>query len=639
MNSDLLSNAKNKTATKMLFVFGILIFTYTVLRAYFISITWDESQSYHEYIKNNIVLLQTYDMLSANNHILNTLGGIIFTNLFGVSEFTLRIPSLIAHLFFLFYSAKLVSTFGNKWLSLSAFLILNLNPYLLDYFSLARGYGLSLGLMMPSVYYLYLLQVDNYKTKYAIASILFAELATLGNLTLLNYCIVLFGVILILLPYNNFKTSNNFSSSIRNTLKQMLLPAFLFAIFMWFILPISFGLKDANALFFGGEQGFWKDTIGTIIPRLWYGLDFTYWLQRSTKGFFLLILLTSTLFVGIKHAKNKKTKGNLFLGSLLLLLFLIVLSTVVQHYVLGTLYLIERGVLFLFVLLMLIFVFFINELVVERKKFQSVIHVVAIIVFVHFMFSLNLKYVYEWKDDCETKEMLTDLEKLKLQPTEKFNLCIGVPLALESSINYYRIVNELSWLNQVMWSKKINYLNDYFFLRPNDLATANKDSLEILKTYPVTKNVLVKPKYPFNKTSVILDSTILLNTNETFFNLEASVEYSPGYTHIFNDSLSGKNSVLSCKIDFQAPKKFTGNMYLITSYQNKEGVYLWVNTRINDFFFDINKPSTAYFTSIIPEHVKAGDELSIYIWNPNKQEMQLKKMQLKCINYSFLKKN
>lgn len=639
MNSDLLSNAKNKTATRMLFVFGVLIFTYTVLRAYFISITWDESQSYHEYIKNNIVLLQTYDMLSANNHILNTLGGIIFTNLFGVSEFTLRMPSLIAHLFFLFYSAKLVSTFGNKWISLSAFLILNLNPYLLDYFSLARGYGLSLGLMMPSIYYLYLLHVDNYKTKYAMAALLFAELATLGNLTLLNYCIVLFGVISILMSYNNFKTSNNFSLSIPNTLKQMLLPAFLFAIFMWFILPISFGLKDANALFFGGEQGFWKDTVGTIIPRLWYGLDFTYWLQRLTKGFFLLILLTSTLFVGIKHAKNKKTNANLFLGSLLLLFFLIILSTIVQHYVLGTLYLIERGVLFLFVLLMLIFVFFINELVVERKKFQSVIHVVAIIVFIHFMFSLNLKYVYEWKDDCETKEMLKDLEKLKQQPTEKFNLCIGVPLALESSINYYRIVNELSWLNQVMWSKKINYLNDYFFLRPNDLATANKDSLEILKTYPVTKNVLAKPKYPFNKTAVILDSTILLNTNETFFNLESAIEYSPGYTHIFNDSLLGKNTVLSCKIDFQAPKKFTGNVYLITSYQNKEGVYLWVNTRINDFFFDIDKPSTAYFTSIIPEQVKTGDELSIYIWNPNKQEMQLKKMQLKCINYSFLKKN
>ena len=117
------------------------------------------------------------------------------------------------------------------------------------------------------------------------------------------------------------------------------------------------------------------------------------------------------------------------------------------------------------------------------------------------------------------------------------------------------------------------------------------------------------------------------------------MEYSPGYKHIFTDSLPYKNSILSCKIEFQAPKIFTGNVYLITSYQNNEGLYLWVNTRLNDFFFDINKASTAYFTSIIPAEVKAGDELSIYIWNPNKQEMQLKKIQLKWINYSFLKKN
>src|ERR1035437_284191 len=137
MNTTQLFFTKNKSATKMLFVFGVLIFTYTLLRAYLISITWDESQSYHEYIKNNIVLLKTYDMMSANNHILNTLGGIFFTTIFGVSEFTLRMPSLVAHLFFLYYSAKLVSTFENKWISVSAFLILNLNPYLLDFFSLA----------------------------------------------------------------------------------------------------------------------------------------------------------------------------------------------------------------------------------------------------------------------------------------------------------------------------------------------------------------------------------------------------------------------------------------------------------------------------------------------------------------------
>lgn len=634
MNSTLFSNIKNKTTIKMLFVFGALIFSYTALRAYLISITWDESQSYHEFIRNNIVLFQTYDTMSANNHILNTLGGIFFTNIFGVSEFTLRIPSLIAHLFFLFYSAKLVSNFENKWISLSAFLILNLNPYLLDFFSLARGYGISLGFMMASIYYLYLLHV-NYKTKNAVASILFAALAALGNLTLLNYCVVDYGVILFLLSYNNFKTVTFFSQCIKNTIKQMLLPTFFIILFLWFILPVSFDLRKAGALFFGGEQGFWEDTVGTIVPRLWYGLDFTYLLQRLTKGLFLLIPLVASIYIVFKHLKKKTTNRNLFLGSLLLLFFLIILSTVVQHSLLGTFYLIERAVLFLFVLLMLIFVFFMNELVVERKIFQSTIHVFAGIVFIHYLFSINLKYVYEWKDDCETKEMLTDLEKIKQQPAEKFNLSIGVPLALESSINYYRIVNNLSWLNQAMRSKKINYLNDYFFITPSDFEKANKDSLEIIKTYPITKNRLAKPKYSFTKTTVIIDSSIIPNKNGTLYNMDASMEYSPGFSYIINDLLPTRNSVFSCKIDFLATKIFTGNVYLITCYLNKEGVYLWINTRINDFCHEVNKPSKVYFTSFIPEKVKPGDELKVYIWNPNKQELGLQKIQVKCINYSY----
>lgn len=635
MNSTLLSGAKNKSAVKNLFVFGVLIFTYTALRAYLISITWDESQSYHAYIKNNIVLLHTYDMLSANNHILNTIGGIFFTSIFGVSEFTLRMPSLAAHLFFLFYSAKLVLTFENKWISLSAFLILNLNPYLLDYFSLSRGYGISVGFMMASIYYLYLLHVNNYKSNYAIISILFAELATLGNLTLLNYCIVLYGVIFILVSYNNFKTHKRFSLSVGNLAKQIVIPTLLIAFFLGFILPISFNLKAANALFFGGEQGFWKDTMGTIVPRLWYGLDFTYWLQRLTKVVFLIIPLVASIYIAFTYFKKKITSRNLFLGSLLVLLFLIVLSTVVQHYLLGTLYLIERGVLFLFVILMLIFVFFINDIRFERKTASCILHVFALIVFIHFIFSVNLKYVYEWKDDCETKEMLSDLEKIKHQPNEKFNLSIGVPLALESSINYYRIVNNLTWINQAMGSKKINYLNDYFFIRPFEWKSANKDSLEIIKIYPVTKNILAKPKYPFTKTNVLIDSTIILNNNGSLYSMDASMEYTPGYSYVISDSLPIKNSVLSCQIDFLATKIFTGNVYLITCYQNKEGVYLWMNTRINDFCNEANKPLEAYFTSFIPEEVKPGDELKVYIWNPNKQELGLEKIEVKCINYSF----
>jgi len=75
--------AENKTTAKVIIILGSFVFIYTLSRAYLLSITWDESYTYIEYIKNNILLQDTFNEMSANNHLLNTLGGIIFTKLSG----------------------------------------------------------------------------------------------------------------------------------------------------------------------------------------------------------------------------------------------------------------------------------------------------------------------------------------------------------------------------------------------------------------------------------------------------------------------------------------------------------------------------------------------------------------------------
>ncbi len=631
MNSNSQQNAQEKT-TRMLFVLGILIFTYTLLRAGLLSITWDESQSYHEYIRNHTILLDRYDFMSANNHILNTLGGIIFTELFGVSEFTLRIPALIAHVLFLFFSAKLVLGFGNKWMAVSAFLILNTNPFLLDFFSLSRGYGISLGLMMVSVYYLYGVHLNGRKTKDITLTVVFAALATLGNLTLLNYCVVSFGVITLLVFYDYKQSGKTLFAGIQATIRKMLLPGILLLLFLAFILPISFDLRAVGALFMGGEIGLWTDTLGTIVPRLWYELDFNYWLQRATKLFFFLIFFSAAAFVFYQARKKQTTKRTEFLLSLLLILFLIILSTVVQHYLLQTLYLIERTVLFLFVLLMLIFVFFMNEFSDGAPRRQNILHVFALLFSLHLLFSMNLKYVHEWKEDCETKDMLSDLIKLRTEPEEKFNLTLGLPLSLESSINYYREVSQLTWLNETSRDKNINYLNDYFFLRPMDTINRDMDSLEIIKTYPLTRNILAKPKYPRTAKVVLVDSLHEISRGEPF-KVDSAVEFSPGYNFIIKESFPVKKSILSCQIQFQPLEEFSANVYYVVACFNAKGMYEWKNLRLNDFCLDKNGAATANFTTFIPEEMKSGDELKIYLWNPDKQQFLLSKMRLKWIHY------
>src|ERR1019366_4686768 len=119
----------NKSADKIIFFLALLIFSYTLIRAYQLSFTWDESFSYLQFVRNGILFPDKYEKMDANNHLLNTWLNIHLIKYFGVSEFVLRLPSLCSHLLFLFFSYKLVKDFQSIWLVVASFLIINLNPY------------------------------------------------------------------------------------------------------------------------------------------------------------------------------------------------------------------------------------------------------------------------------------------------------------------------------------------------------------------------------------------------------------------------------------------------------------------------------------------------------------------------------
>jgi len=146
---------QNSMALKVCFIFAIILFTYGTYRACVVGFTWDESFSYLNYSRNKIFMLEHLSMMDANNHLLNTWSNIFLIKLFGVNQIVLRLPSLISHILFLFYSYKIVAKLQNSLLIIFGFIIINFNPYVLDFFSLSRGYGLSLGLMVASVYWLF----------------------------------------------------------------------------------------------------------------------------------------------------------------------------------------------------------------------------------------------------------------------------------------------------------------------------------------------------------------------------------------------------------------------------------------------------------------------------------------------------
>jgi hypothetical protein len=623
-------NTKNNYPQKLIIVFGVLFFTYTCSRAYLFSITWDEAFSYLNYVSRGVFWLDRFELMSANNHILNSLGGIIFSKCFGISEFSLRMGSLVAHLFFLYYSAKLVLTFDNKWLAFTAFLILNTNPYLLDFFSLARGYGLSLGFMMASIYYLYLLHTNGYKTIHVFVTIVYAELSVLGNLTMLIYFIALLFLVSLFLINNHFKNTKQLFTAIKSGMKQLFVPGILILIFLYTVVPYSFELKKEGALFMGGNAGFWCDSVKSIVPRLVYSSEKYSIIYTTIKGFILLTIIIASIFVIIPFFKKQFAKEGQFLIVLLLLLLLIIGGTVLQHHLIGTLYIIERAVLFVFVLFLLIVVFLINEFSKRGSKWFFVGYPLAVISLVHLFCSANFKYVYDWKEDCETKEMLLDLERIKDQPESKYNVMIGIPLFFESSINYYRTVNGLNWLNQVSRANELNYINDYFFITEKQYLLADKDSLELIKTYPITKNVLAKSIHKPKVEHTHLDKSI---SQSNGFLLFPKDEYSPILTYFVDDSIVLSKTLITFKADFYHENKLEDDVSIVFTLDNENGNYVWSTSVINGFVSELNSWQNASYSYILSSPTKAGDKLNVYIWNPNKQQIAVNNLTLKVITF------
>jgi hypothetical protein len=628
-------NTRDKSTKYLLFVFGILIFSYTAARAYLLSITWDEAYSYLEFVRNGIFYPQQYNTMSANNHLLYSWLEIQFLHWFGVNELVLRLPSLFAHVLFLFYSAKLVINFNNRWLVFVSFFIINLNPYLLDFFSMARGYGLSLGLMMTSIYYLYAFTKDH-KNMLAVCSIFFASLGVLANYVLLNYCLALFGTLFLLIAYN-IPASISYSQKIFIFLKKIAAPVIIFSILLGIVIPIAFKLKEANALFFGGSKSFWSDTFSTITDRCFYELGYNYWFQRFAKGFVILIIMTASVFFLFQFIKKNRDKKRLFLGSLLFLIGLCVTSIIIQHYFLGTLYLMDRTALFLVVLFNLVLVFFIAEVSKDRAKLSVITYLSGVIVLIHFFASFNLKYVLEWKSNADTKEMLADLVKMKSIPKEKDNVSIGIPMEFDPSINFYRDVNDLTWLNTVCRIETTNTLQDYFYFSQDGLASVNKDSIEILKTYPGTKSVLAKPRYKYTNAVVCFNQELNFEQEpQNNYFIDTGIVYSRGFSYVINDSISPvKSALVSFRIKVMALDIQLCNMWMVVSLENTKGCYSWQSASIKDYIKKEGLWVNACFSVIIPSKAKAGDVLKAYIWNQNKHQLYVKEMSFKWIEYKF----
>jgi 4-amino-4-deoxy-L-arabinose transferase-like glycosyltransferase len=184
----------NTIANIAIALLAILLLVYTGYRAAILSFINDESASYNMSVYLKFIEIINFTIPVTTNHMINSIFLKAISLLFGSSEFLLRIPSLLSHVIYIIFTYLLCRKNLTSLFALGGFVVLNTNPYMLDFFSLARGYAMAVAFTVVSVYYL-LNYIENNKNSDAIISLSCAAFTVLCNFSLLIYFVPLIATI------------------------------------------------------------------------------------------------------------------------------------------------------------------------------------------------------------------------------------------------------------------------------------------------------------------------------------------------------------------------------------------------------------------------------------------------------------
>ncbi len=386
------------------YVISTLIFigfsTFIFYKAFITEITVDEAYSFlnYSYVENVL------NIGIANNHLLNSYLVTLFQN-FGYSEIFLRLPNVI---FGWIYIALVINvSLKSKNYLLSLFLLI-LNPYVIDFFSISRGYGITTSLIFLSIYsYLYF---KNYNLYF---SIFFLILATT------SYHVAV--VFLILFYVVNIKDLYQLKGKV-----SFLIVSFLVSLVSYWNIRVLFFITSFEKPLYGVQSLTLQDLIiGS------FGLNALYIEQNIFFNIFLNLVIFLPIF--LINTFDKKTLVTFIVsyGSLF--------SIYLIPFILGKPYPLLREVVPFLPPILLLSSISINNLFskIKRLKIEFVSSLIVIILVFNFVNNIDTNQTIDWKDGMSKKLILE---------TDQCGYIVGYE-DLDSVGQYYRFMDDREIIN------------------------------------------------------------------------------------------------------------------------------------------------------------------------------------------------
>ncbi|MCI5058178.1 MAG: hypothetical protein MRY83_18850, partial [Flavobacteriales bacterium] len=351
-------------------IFSVVLFFYLLIRAIHQPLVFDECTTLFNYVLSG--KFWPWDSyLDANNHVINSLLSNAFVGLFGASSLSLRLASLLSFPLMAYFVIKICSCFERWPERILLFSGLLLCHNFIDFYSLSRGYGMSMTFLLAVVYY-QMRFVQSKKLIHWFGISIFSFLAVWSNLTLFYVTCILLPINLFLLIFLRFRLN---VAVISGFIIQLfgLLSAFVYLQ----------KLKATQALYYGSDSGFWNVTVKSLSRMLF---------ETEHIAFHVILIIITILFTAIALKKRK-----VMLTCLALTFWGSIVMIFIAHYLLDINFPEDRVGLYLYPLFILSLSFALKEFSLKVGTIASA--VCSISLMVHFVFQLNFSHNELWKSE------------------------------------------------------------------------------------------------------------------------------------------------------------------------------------------------------------------------------------------------
>jgi hypothetical protein len=408
-------------------VFLTALFALNVYRAATQSFTTDEAYSWRLYIgAEPFNLFRQYD---ANLHVLHTLLTWASVKLFGLSELTFRIPSLLACAAYFAAVYRLCGqAFGASPMFLLGTCLLTLNPLIEDHMSVGRGYGLALA-CFAWAFAEALGSLPDKRRWPRVA--LWLALSVAANLTFLFPAAAL----LVMVTLAEWRNGSSLTAITRELVGPWLVLTFLF-------LVIPFSQMVPGQLYFG------SDTISASAQTL---LELSIGDQHISLA--LTIVIAAVAFIGCAGAAvglwlRRTTDSNFALlatGTFTLTASLVIAS----HVLMGVPYPLARTGLY--------FLFLLSLCLLPLARWSEGAGALALLC-VLMAQGIRADRYMEWRFDASNRDILARIESRHTADSRPVRIVCSKPMA--TTFELYRAMHRLDWISDIQmnrWERGFDY--------------------------------------------------------------------------------------------------------------------------------------------------------------------------------------